>query len=179
MEKKVSSMQFSIERNRKIARYAILLAISLSIWVLEEFVPRPVPWMKPGLSYVAVLVGMSILGPIMGGSIAISRSLLGSLILGKLLSPSFILSISGSVAASIVMILLFPLKNRLLTILGISVAGSFSHIVVQIAIAGALFYRTDIVLALLPVSTIWAVIAGAIVGLIATAVEKNLLKFYK
>ena len=166
-------MRYLSDRTRKLALYSMLVSLSLSIWVFEEFIPRPAPWLKPGFSYIPVIIGMELMGTVLGGSIALLRSFLGALIFGRLFSASFILSISGASAAVIIMSLLFPLRGKMLTYIGISVAGAFTNILAQLIIAGKLFYDMKAMLILLPPSTLWTVFAGAVVGILANAIIKS------
>ena len=156
--------------SKKLARFSLYLAIALSLWVLEEFIPRPMPWLKPGFSYIAILLAMLDFDIKNGFAIGILRVFLGSLILGRLFSPSFILSLSGTIAALCVMSAFMISRGKFISLIGISIAGAFTHIAVQIFVAGAIFYRIDAVIWLLPISTIWAIIAGAIVGIITEQV---------
>ncbi|RKZ27613.1 hypothetical protein DRQ26_02870 [bacterium] len=163
-------MQFyddkNISRARKISYLALFTALALVIWMVEEFFPKPVPWLKPGFSYIVIIAAMEVLGLFDAFVVAIVRVIIGSLLFGRLFSPSFLLSISGTVSALVVMSLLFPLRKKYLSLAGISIAGAFAHISAQIFVAGALFYRPDAVLWLLPPMTIWTIFAGAIVGII-------------
>jgi heptaprenyl diphosphate synthase len=159
--------QSSAERTRKMARIAVLTALAVAIWTLEKFFPRPVPWLKPGFSYIVVLVAMDTIGIWGGVAVAFLRVFIGSLLLGKLLSPSFVLSMGGTVAATAVMSALFHLRNRSVSFAAISVAGAFAHIAAQIIVAGYLFYKIDAVLWLLPPSTLWTIVAGTFVGIAA------------
>ena len=162
--------------NRKLAHFSLYLAIALSLWVLEEFIPRPMPWLKPGFSYIAILLAMLEFDIKSGFAIGILRVFLGAIILGRLVSPSFILSLSGTLAALCVMSILMLIRGKLVSLIGISIAGAFSHLAMQILVAGAIFYRPDAVIWLLPISTIWAIIAGAIVGIITNKIAELQIK---
>ena len=161
--------------NRKLARFSLYLAIALSLWVFEEFIPRPMPWLKPGFSYIAILLAMLEFDIKTGFAVGILRVFLGALILGRLFSPSFILSLSGTIVALVVMSALMSIRGKFVSLIGISIAGAFSHLATQILVAGAIFYRIDAVIWLMPISTIWAIVAGAIVGIITERV--SLLRF--
>ncbi|HHH80722.1 MAG TPA: hypothetical protein ENL24_01795 [candidate division Zixibacteria bacterium] len=71
------------------------------------------------------------------------------------------------------MSLLFPLRGKVLTYIGISIAGAFTNILAQLIIAGKLFYDMKAMLMLLPPSTLWTVFAGAVVGILANAIIKS------
>ncbi len=158
---------------RKLAYFSALLAVALVIWIVEDFLPRPAPWMKYGFSYIAILLGMTALGKKYGIALGISRTVVGSIILGKLLSPAFILSICATLAATAVMALLLTGRGKFVSLIGISIAGAFTHLATQIFVAGILFYKIEYLLWLIPVSSLWSIIAGGVVAFITNAVEKT------
>ncbi len=171
-------MQSSNKKNgdnhlRRISYLALLTALALVIWVAEEFIPKPLPWLKPGFSYIVILITMDMLGVVDAFIVAVLRVIIGSLLFGRLFAPSFLLSLSGTISALVVMSLLFPLREKILSFVGISIGGAFAHIAAQIIVAGALFYRADAVLWLFPPMTIWTIVAGAVVGSVATVVLKK------
>ncbi len=157
---------------KKLAYFSVLLSIALTIWIIEDFLPRPTPWMKYGFSYIAIIIGMIYLGRRFGILIGISRTIIGSIILGKLFSPSFILSICATTAAVLIMSFLMSFRGKLISLVGISIAGAFSHLATQILVAGVLFYKIEYLLWMFPVAAVWSIISGGIISIIATAVEK-------
>lgn len=167
-------MPYSTDRNRYLSRLAVMTALALVIWIVEELVPRPMPWLKSGFSYIVVIVAMETMGVLSAVAIAYLRVFIGSLVLGRIASPAFFLSLSGTTAALLVMIALFTLCKSWVSLIGISIAGAFSHIAGQVLVAGALFYRLNAVLWLLPAMTIWTIAAGALVGVVATLTLRNI-----
>ncbi len=166
-------MQSFAER-RKYALISVMTALALSIWILEEFIPRPAPWFKPGFSYIVILASFELLGSTSAIAIAYLRVVVGSMLLGKLFSPAFILSLSGTTAAILIMTVMLSWGRRLFSFVGVSVAGAFCHIAAQIVVAGAIFYRPDAVVWMLPPLTIWAFIAGSVVGVVSAKVTERL-----
>ncbi len=163
------------DRNRRIAICALLIAIGTVIWSVEEMLPRPMPWAKPGLANAATMMAIALGGPVEGIIVALGRVVLGALLLGRIGSASFIISLSGSTIAAIVMGLIWRMRLPF-SVYGISIFGALAHALTQIIVAGWLVYRPDIVLNLLPFVVLPSMITGAIVGLIVAILLNRLKK---
>ncbi len=165
-------MPYSGKRLSRLARISVLSALALAVWIVEEFLPRPAPWMKPGLSYVVVIVAMRDLGVSTGVAVALARTAVGSVMLGKIASPAFLLSLAGTLCACAAMALMMPALGRAFSAVGVSVAGAFSHQLAQISVAAALMGRGEFFAWFVPASALWSIVAGAVVGVLAQAVPK-------
>ena len=112
-----------------------------------------------------------------GEKTAVTASI-SSLILGTFLTPSFILSFSGSMISTLMMALFYKLSTSnfriRFSLIGISVIGSLSHNFTQIILVYLLFIRSKGVLLLWPWLALSGVIMGVITGLIVVQVCKKL-----
>ena len=90
---------------------ALLAALAITIHILESAFPRPLPGIKPGLANVITLVTFLLFDWKSALQVSLLRVVIGSLVLGTFLSPTFLLSLSGacmSLAALLLIRLLFP-----------------------------------------------------------------------
>ncbi len=165
--------------NKHLSLFALLLAIALSLWIFEEFLPRPIPWLKLGFSYIAVLVTAETISISHATLLAFARIFLGALLLGRLFSPAFILSFAGTSAAMLTILLLWRLKGKLLSIIGISIAAASAHVFAQLLCAALLFYRLDAMTYLFLPSGLWSIFSGAVVGYCAVKVSAVLSKVFR
>nr|WP_206076086.1 Gx transporter family protein [Marinitoga lauensis] len=97
-----------------IPRIAILTALSSAVYYLETLVPFPIPLpgARWGFSNFAILYSLSYDQTLLNGLyIAIFKSILGALLAGKFLSPTFFMGLSGSIIAAISMYLIIKTKN--------------------------------------------------------------------
>ncbi|RKZ30569.1 heptaprenyl diphosphate synthase [bacterium] len=162
----------SQDRNKRVAVLAILIALGAVLWALEEFIPRPIPWLKPGLANIATVIAIVVLGPWDGLPVAIGRVILGALILGRIGSAAFLMSISGAVVSAAVMGVLWRIKAPL-SIYGISVSGALAHGLSQLGVAVLLVYTPFVLRFFLPLVSLPAIATGLLVGLLSVALIKR------
>ena len=160
---------------RSIARLALLVAVAVTLQVAESLIPKPLPWLRLGLANAVTLLAILRLGAAAATFIVVVRVLLAALLLGTLGGPAFLLSASGSAAALLVMTLARRLALPPLSVLGVSVLGSASHVGGQLAALGWLSGAGSAVLALGPVLALTAVPLGILTGAIVAAVDRRLV----
>ncbi|MBL1433113.1 MAG: heptaprenyl diphosphate synthase [Gammaproteobacteria bacterium] len=160
------------ERNDHIIAWFAALAIA--IHVLESAIPSPVPGIKIGLANVVTIVVLVQFGWRTAAWVSILRVLVGSLIIGSFLSPTFVLSLSGACASLIAIGLAYAIARQHLSALGYSVIAAVAHILAQFWTAYLLFIPHDALFHLLPILTTVAIVTGIVNGSLALAVQKRL-----
>ena len=121
----------------RFATTSILIIISGFLYGVETFIPRPIPFIRLGLGNVLVLFALIKLGTKEGFQVGIGKSFVGALLTGTLLSPSLILSLSGTIASIIVMRTLYT--TSFFGIIGISIAGAVSNGLLQALVVSVFF----------------------------------------
>ncbi len=153
---------------------AWLSALAISIHILESALPSPFPGFKPGLANIVTIIVLLQYGIKMAVWVSLLRVLVGSLLLGTFMSPTFILSLSGAVATLFALALALRLSRALpaweLGAIGYSVLGAMTHISAQFFVAYFLFIQHDALLTLFPVLATTSLIFGAISGLIISSI---------
>ena len=148
-----------------------LLGISISLatvmYVLENFIPFPLPVGRWGFSNSMVLyyATISLKGSL---TVAAGKSILGSLFSGRLMSPTFIMGFLGSISAAFVERFLFKLGFGYL---GMSLAGSAVNNLVQVLI-GAVIVRSKMVISIFPIFLIFGSISAIANVYIAKSFER-------
>lgn len=157
-------------------RLAVLVACAGVLQVAESFVPHPLPGVRLGLANIVTLVALVRLGARSAVALAVLRTLVGALVMGTFLTPTFVLSLAGGVTSALVMAGCFRLSaaGRGLSYLGISIAGAVSHVAIQLVLVYLLFIRSPGVLWLGPWLVLAAVGAGTLTGLIAIQAMRRL-----
>ncbi|MCD4706776.1 MAG: Gx transporter family protein [Candidatus Sabulitectum sp.] len=153
----------SVAGNRDLT---ILILTATALGVLDSLIPRPLPFMKIGLANVAAVIAVVKYGFLKTLELNLLRAFAVALITGLLATPSFLLSISGAAVSAVVMGLCIKALPDGLSIPGLSVAGAVASLWGQLIVAGLLLPGLplqNIVLLL----TLWGVISGAAVGLLA------------
>ena len=154
-----------LSRTKKIVVLALLLGTGIILFLFETLLPRPLPWLKPGLANVATLLALYFYGAREALGITICRVFLGGIIIGTLFNPAFILSLGGGVCATIAMAIAKRLWGEYFSVLGISLLGAFFHNITQLALTYFLIIHKSEIFFLVPLITISAVFTGFIVGL--------------
>ena len=111
------------------------------IHIIEAPLPRPLPWAKLGLANIVPLIVIHLLGAPEALAVTFLRTLLGALLLGTFLSPTFVLSFAGGILSTLVMAATYRYLYPKATFIGISVIGAISHNVGQLLVAYLLFFQ--------------------------------------
>jgi heptaprenyl diphosphate synthase len=153
-------------------RIAALAALAVTIHLAEAALPSPLPGFKPGLANVITVAALYCWGWSTAAWVTALRVLVGGLLLGTFLSPTFALSAGGAIAslAALAVAVRLPATGPL----GASILAAMAHTTGQFLAAWWLFIpHPDLPLLLPPLLTL-AVIAGTVSGTIATVVVNGL-----
>lgn len=152
-------------KTKKLCFMAVLTAIALTIFMIENQLPSPVPipGIKLGLANIITLTAMAILGRKEAGAILAARIIMGAIFAG---SPStFIYSAAGGILAYIVMCVTIGLfKENQLWI--VSALAAIAHNAGQL-VACALIVKTPGIFAYAPILAASGVITGVFTGFAA------------
>lgn len=159
--------------DRVIAGFA---ALAIAIHILEAAFPSPLPGVKPGLANVITVVVYLRYDLRTAAWVAALRVLVGSLLIGTFLSPSFLLSATGAIASLLVLGAVGGLGRGMIGALGLSVAAAIAHMSGQITVAYLLFIPHPAILGLVPVLLTAALVFGTVSGLIAASVYRSLVQ---
>jgi heptaprenyl diphosphate synthase len=124
---------------RRVYLAAFLTALAGILSVLDAMVPKPVPLAKIGLANLVTLVLLLEDRFSLAFLVAVLRTVTGGLMTGSFLSYTWLLSLSGSVVSVFGMGALRPAYPRLLSAVGLSVAGAFFSTAGQGAVVIAFF----------------------------------------
>ena len=165
-------MQESRISTRRLTSMAILVAMSLTMFLLESLIPMPIlpPGAKLGLSNIIIIVALYILpSEIDALIILIVRIVLSSIFVG---SPTVLMfSISGGLLSFIMMVI--ARRSRKFSIIGVSVVGGFFHNVGQILTAIFVMDSWQIVNYLTALG-ICGVFTGTLIGIVSNEVVKHI-----
>lgn len=152
-------------KTKKLCFMAVLTAIALTIFMIENQLPSPVPipGIKLGLANIITLTAMAILGRKEAGAILAARIIMGAIFAG---SPStFIYSAAGGILAYIVMCVTIGLfKENQLWI--VSALAAITHNAGQLG-ACSLIVKTPGIFAYAPILAASGVITGVFTGFAA------------
>lgn len=146
------------------------LSFLLALSVVENSLPRPIAFFRLGLVNMALLYAMQYLPLPSFFLLVILKSIFLSFLGGTLFSPLLLLSLSGSIVSSTIMLALFKIAGRYISFVAISVTGAIFHTISQVATALVLGYVKEITY-LLPILILFSVFSGFIVGSIFVTIS--------
>lgn len=155
-------------------RIAWLAALAISIHVLESAFPSPLPGVKPGLANVITIMGLILFGWRTAVAITLLRVIAGSLFVGSFLTPTFLLSLAGAVAALGAMGLVWRVAGKAVSAVGLSLVAALAHMSGQFVTAYLLFIPHEALWRLYPVLMSVSLIFGLVSGTIAAAIIRKI-----
>ena len=168
----------------KIALFAILTALALSLSLLEQMIPLglivPVPGIRLGLSNIITMFAIFYLGAVPAILILLCRIFLLLLLSGNV--SSFFLSFCGSLLALLVMLLLKRWYGRFFSLFGVSVGGACAHNIGQI-FGASLLLASKATFFYLPVLLLTGAATGILTAFVTSALfaavdRSNILSRY-
>ncbi len=159
--------------NKKLPLYGLLVAVGSAIYVLENYVPFPVPipGARWGFSNMVIVYALPDTPLSWLFTIAVGKVIIGGLMSGKFLSPTFMMGAGGSVVATIAMSLTFKMFKKSGLIFH-SVIGALINNLVQVTIA-AQIVATWAIVAYLPYMEIMGILSGVANAIVATILIKR------
>lgn len=165
-----------MQKSRKISYLSVLTGLASAIYYFETLLPLPVavPGAKWGFSnfplLIAVLNGYGYANTFF---IAFMKTFIGSLLSGKILSPTFLMGLTGSFVSSFVMV--FVYKNiKKIGVLSISELGAFFSNVSQVIVAAIFVVKSSGIFWYLPYMIIFGMISAFINSSIVIFVKRSL-----
>lgn len=159
-------MSLIVQTTRDDHRIAWLTALAITIHIAESALPSPLPGVKPGLANVVTIVALMQYGWATAAWVALLRVLVGSLLIGTFLSPTFLLSLCGAVASIAVLRIATWAPGRGFGPVGYSLLAALAHMAAQFFTAYWVFIPHAGLFHLLPILMTAALIFGIISGMI-------------
>ena len=164
----------AIQPNRRITTLALIVALGVVLHRLEVLIPLPSPWIKLGLANVMTLVTLVFLGFRDALTVTLLRVVLGSILGGTFLSPTFFLSLSGGVAATFTMAVVYHYRKNPFSLIGVSVCAAYAHTLATITFVYFFWVRQEFFFKLLPIFFTFALITGILNGIVGNCITKKL-----
>lgn len=165
-----------LEQVRRRVFLALFVALAVALHTVEVLLPNPLPWFRIGLANIIGLTALFSFGIRALWIVNISRILIGSLLLGSLFSPGFLLSLGGGILAGSLMSIGYKVWQSKIGPVGVSVLGALGHVIGQLLIAWLVIIRHPSIWMLLPFFLLFALISGVINGFAADFLIGSLCK---
>ncbi len=125
-----------IDRDREELKLVSFLgAVAVFLSAIEYMIPKPMPFVRLGLSNLSVLLAIRLLNPSYVFLVVLLKVFGQGIIQGTLLSYVFLFSVGGSFGSAIVMIIASRVGGEYISLIGVSVLGALTSNVIQIILA--------------------------------------------
>lgn len=148
---------------RRYVYMSMLLAMAIVLNIVEGFIPMFIPGVKLGLANIIVLIMIYDFKFYEALLMMLLRIFLVGLLRGNLLTPTWLMSLSGGTISFFVMYLFSKLK--FFSPIGVSTLGALSHATGQVLIA-IILLETSLVIYYLPLIGILSTVTGIFTGII-------------
>ena len=152
---------------------AQLSAIAIGLSLIESVLPSPMPGVKPGIANIITLYAIYRFNFKTAMWVSILRVFATSLILGQFLSPTFMLSLTGSMLSLLTLYFVIKLPSKFVSPVGLSILSSFAHITGQLMLVRIWLIPHASIYYLIPIYSAAALLFGCINGWITYRLLKQ------
>ena len=160
---------------KKVVLISLFVSVALIVSLLEYYIPIPIPNVRLGLSNIIIINSILLFSFKEAFFISFLKAILLVIILGNPIS--FIYNFTAGFTSIIVMYLLNKFCSKFLSLIGISVLGSVSHVMVQILVSMILL-NTKTLVNFIPFLGMIGIFTGILVGVISNYMYKILRGYY-
>ena len=157
------------QNSSRTALLGVLAAAAIAMQVLEAPLPRPLPWLKPGLANSTTIVALLLFGLPSALLLILVRQISANLLLGSLLSPSFLIGLMGSATAGVVMSITLKAGRQRLGLVSISVLGALSNNLAQLLVVSSILEHSAVWYQL-PFMMFASIPSGILIGLLSSLI---------
>jgi uncharacterized membrane protein len=163
----------SLASLEKKAHWLGLLLLASGLHVFEASMPSLGPWFKLGLANIITIIALATMGAKAAASLAIGRVIIGAFFIGTMFTPTFIISLSATTAATVTMLLAWRFIPNI-SLIGISLLGALAHMCSQFVVVEQLFIQQTALYYLLPPLLVLSCATGWLNGALATYITAQL-----
>lgn len=145
---------------------ALLAAFCFFLSLIEYVIPKPLPFIRLGISNLPILLAIEIL-PFGSFMLLVCAKVIGmGLVSGSLLSYTMVFSFFGSLVSAFCMYALKKIFKNSISFIGVSVFGSLASNLVQIIIAKYVIFGESAIL-IGPAFLALGIVSGFVMGVFA------------
>ncbi len=160
--------------NQKIVIMALMVALGVILHRLEALLPLPTPWVKLGLANLMTLMALVYLGAREAFIVTLLRVILGSILAGTFLGPTFFLSLIGGLAGTVIMCGIYNRGKGPFTLVGVSVCGAYMHTFVTAICVYFFLIKQTSFFVLLPFFFSLALVTGILTGIAGNLLSQKM-----
>ncbi|QTQ10767.1 Gx transporter family protein [Treponema parvum] len=155
-------------RDDKVRLISFFTALCMFLSAVEYAIPKPLPFLRLGLTNLPVLLSLSVLKKRDVLLLILLKILAQGFVSGTLFSYIFLFSAAGSFASGITMLALYTVlkKSKYISVIGLSLAGSLANNLSQIALARLIIFGKNTRF-IAPVLLASGLVTGVLIGIFA------------
>jgi len=151
----------------KKAHWLGLLLLASGLHIFESAMPSLGPWFKLGLANIITIIALTTIGPKAAVSLAIFRVIIGAFFVGTMFTPTFVISLLATIAATTTMLLAWRFIPHI-SLIGVSLLAAIAHMCSQFFVVEQLFIQQTALYYLLPPLLVLSCATGWLNGALAT-----------
>ncbi len=167
-------MPDNITHNKRIVIMALMVALGVILHRLEALLPLPTPWVKLGLANLITLMALIYLGTREAFIVTLLRVILGSILAGTFLGPTFFLSMAGGLAGTAAMCGAYNRGKGPFSLVGVSVCGAYTHTFITAICVYFFLIKQTSFFVLLPFFFSLALITGILTGMAGNLLSRKM-----
>lgn len=164
----------SIAQNQRLVIMALMVALGVILHRLEALLPLPTPWVKLGLANLMTLMALVYLGIREAFIVTLLRVILGSILAGTFLGPTFFLSLAGGLAGTAIMCGVYNRGKGPFSLVGVSVCGAYTHTFMTAICVYFFLIKQTSFFVLLPFFCSLALITGILTGVAGNLLSRKM-----
>ncbi|MFP6638295.1 MAG: Gx transporter family protein [Nitrospinaceae bacterium] len=164
----------SVVQDKRIFIMALMVVLGVILHRLEALLPLPTPWIKLGLANLMTLMALIILGAKEALIVTLLRVILGSILGGTFLGPTFFLSLTGGLAGAAIMCGIYNKGKGPFSLIGISICGAYTHTFVTATCVYFFLIKQTSFFVLLPFFFSLALMTGILTGLAGNFLSREM-----
>jgi len=163
-----------IAYNKKIVIMALMVALGVILHRLEALLPLPTPWVKLGLANLMTLMALIYLGTREAFIVTLLRVILGSILGGTFLGPTFFLSLVGGLTGTAIMCGIYHGGKGPFSLIGVSICGAYTHTFTTAICVYFLLIKQTSFFVLLPFFFSLALVTGTLTGIAGNLLSRKM-----
>lgn len=160
--------------DRKIVIMALMVALGVILHRLEALLPLPTPWVKLGLANLMTLMALIYLGVREAFIVTLLRVILGSILAGTFLGPTFFLSLAGGLTGTAIMCGIYNRGKGPFSLVGISICGAYTHTFITAICVYFFLIKQTSFFVLLPFFFSLALVTGILTGVAGNLLSRKI-----
>ena len=150
-------------KKKEASAVAFFAALCLFLASVEYAIPKPVPFLRLGLTNVPVILSLYTMRRRDTLWLILLKVLGQGILTGTIFSYVFLFSAAGSFASGLTMLVLYPLCKKNLSAVGLSLAGALANNLAQLVLARFLLFGTS-TRYIAPILLITGIVTGFLLG---------------